>query len=61
VLAVNGRTRFWWLSGALVAAVGVAAIIVGNATGGPDALDGIIIGVVALLAAGVILFRKASE
>ena len=45
------------LSGTLVAIVGVAAIIVGNATGAPDALDGII-GVVVLPAAGVILSEK---
>ncbi len=49
----------WWLPGALVGVVGVLALAVGFAAGGPDAVGGVVFGGVALAAAGVILWRRA--
>jgi hypothetical protein len=54
-----GKTaRLWWLPGTVVGLVGVFAIVAGIATGGADAVGGVIFGGVALIAAGVILRRR---
>lgn len=49
----------WWLPGALVGLVGVFAFVAGFATGGPDAVGGVVFGSVALATAAVILWRRA--
>lgn len=49
----------WWLPGALVGTAGVLAVVAGFATGGPDAVGGVVFGGVALAAAAVILWRRA--
>ena len=51
----------WWMPGVLIGAVGVFAIVGGFATGGPDALGGVVIGIVALVAAAVILRRRSPK
>ena len=48
----------WWLPGVLIGAVGVCAVAVGLATGGPDVVGGVVFGGVALAAAAVILRRR---
>ena len=55
------RSGFWWLPSAAVAAVGVLAVVIGIKTGGPEVVDGAVIGVLAFLVASVMLFRRASE
>ena len=49
----------WWLPGVLVGLVGVLAFVGGFATGGPDAVGGVVFGSVALVAAAVILWRRS--
>lgn len=50
-----------WLPGALVAALGVLAAVAGVAIGGPEALDGAVIGAVAVAAGMVMIVRRASD
>ncbi len=49
----------WWMPGVLIGAVGLLTIVGGFATGGPDAMGGMVIGIVALVAAAVILWRRS--
>ena len=56
---MEGAAGPWWLPGTLIGLVGVLAIVAGFATGGPDAVGGVVFGSVALAAAAVILWRRA--
>lgn len=47
------------MPGVLIGAVGLLTIVGGFATGGPDAMGGMVIGIVALVAAAVILWRRS--
>lgn len=47
--------------GLLIGLLGVAAIVGGFATGGPDVVGGIVFGSVALAAAAVMLRRRSNE
>jgi membrane protein implicated in regulation of membrane protease activity len=58
---MGSETGLWWLPGVLVAFVGVFAFIAGFVTGGPDTVDGVVFGSVALAAAAVILWRRAPK
>jgi hypothetical protein len=49
----------WWVPGFLVGALGIFAFFAGFATGGPDAVGGVVFGTVALAAAAVMLWRRA--
>ena len=49
-----------WLPGTLIAA-GLLLPVAGVLSGGPDIVDGVVFGVVALAAAGAILYRRAWE
>ncbi|MFO0876251.1 MAG: hypothetical protein U0840_02670 [Gemmataceae bacterium] len=51
----------WWVPGFLVGVVGVAALVGGAISGGPDVVGGVVFGVVALAASGVMLYRRSSE
>ena len=48
----------WWLPGALLGCLGVLAVAAGVASGGPDAVGGLVFGGAALTAAAVILWRR---
>ena len=52
---------WWWLPGALVAALGVLAAVAGVTIGEPEAVDGAVIGTVAVLAGMVMIVRRASD
>jgi hypothetical protein len=56
---VGNAVGLWWLPGVLLGSLGVFALAAGFATGGPDALDGVVFGGLALAAAAVILWRRA--
>jgi hypothetical protein len=56
---MSGGGGTWCLPGLAVGAVGVLVVIAGFATGGPDAVDGVVFGGVALAAAAVMLWRRA--
>jgi hypothetical protein len=56
---MKDSTGAWWVPGALIGAVGLAALVVGFASGGTDAVDGVVFGGLALVAAAVILHRRA--
>jgi hypothetical protein len=56
---MGGGDETWALPGLVVGAVGVFALVAGLATGGPDAVGGVVFGGVALAAAAVILWRRA--
>jgi hypothetical protein len=56
---MKNRDESWALPGLLVGTVGVFALVAGFATGGPDRLDGLVFGGVALAAAAVILWRRS--
>jgi len=58
---MGGKAERWWLPGTLVGVAGVLAVIAGFATGGPDAVGGVVFGGVAMAAAAVILCRRASQ
>jgi hypothetical protein len=58
-MANNGG--LWWLPGALVASVGVLAIVAGLVTGGPDVVGGVVFGSVALAAGMLMLRRRAPK
>ena len=57
---MNTEVGLWWLPSSLVGSLGVFAIIGGVASGGPDAVGGVVFGV-ALVAAVVILVRAAGR
>jgi hypothetical protein len=50
-----------WFFGVVVALVGIYFVIAGVLSGGPDLVGGIVFGVVFLLAAVVILWRRQSR
>lgn len=56
-----GRAERSSLPGILVGAVGVLALIAGFASGGPDAVGGVVFGGVALAAAAVMLGRPTPK
>jgi membrane protein implicated in regulation of membrane protease activity len=49
----------WRVPGAVLVAVGLLALVAGFATGGPDAVGGVVFGGLAPVAAAVILRRRA--
>jgi hypothetical protein len=53
------RRRGWWVPGLLTGLVGVIFLVAGLRTGGPEAVDGIVFGGLFLVAAAVILWRRA--
>ena len=51
----------WWLPGVSVGVLGVLAVVGGFVAGGPDVVGGFVFGGVALAAAAVMLWRRASQ
>lgn len=57
--AVPGRRAGWWSPGALLAILGIAVVLGGLAIGGPDAIGGMVFGVLAMASAAVMINRRA--
>lgn len=58
---MSPRPAYWWFPSAIVATIGVVAVLVGIKIGGSEVVDGVVIGVLALLVARVMFVRRASE
>jgi hypothetical protein len=50
-----------WIPASLVAMIGVVFLVVGIARGGTDLVDGVVIGVLAFLVAGVMASRRGPK